>query len=355
MKKIGLLVAAAMVLLAFVGCGDTSDKKAEDKEFVSENENGNENDNPEKEDNNVENENNNVDNVDDTDDVVDGQEDENITETNDNKEEEQKKEDEVVVETVDDKKQQESPIEEPKEPDVKPLENETEEPETVDFDIVSADGQYDYNVYSTEETITLKVVTENADGESADYQWYRCDENGNILTYYNYGHPLGMGDSLEVSGIAYDEMLLPRYYLVNAMVKNTVKSKVFSVTLCPMGVEYEEEEEAQGGEEHFYVVSSDGWYEYEVFVGESITLTAKVENNGEQYADYQWFRCDEYGNSFEGDSYGHPLSWGESLTIESIPDEEMLVPRYYVAKAMIGNTMREAIFKVTLVPHGVEA
>ncbi len=48
----------------------------------------------------------------------------------------------------------------------------------------------------------------------------------------------------------------------------------------------------------------------------------------------------------------HPLSWGESLTIESIPYEEMLVPRYYVVKAMIGNTIRDAIFKVTLIPTG---
>ena len=212
MKKITLMMALAMVLLTFAGCDDSSEKQT----FVDEGEKT-----PVIQDVN-----------DNTDAPSDEAEDENA--------------DEKAEDKPDDNQTQE-----PEEKEENKAPEQSDEPEIVEFDIVSVDGQYDYNIYSTDETVTLKVITHNTDGESVDYQWYRCDEKGNKLSDYNYGHPLSMGESLEVSGIAYDEMLLPRYYLVNAMVKNTLKSKVFSVTLCPMGIEYEEE--IQGGEESFYV------------------------------------------------------------------------------------------------------
>ena len=104
------------------------------------------------------------------------------------------------------------------------------------FEIGSVDGIYERNVYSPEEVLTLKVKVENNGDVLPDYQWFRCDENGNTV---EGGMPLSMGEKLEITGIPYEEMMIPRYYRASAMIGNTVKSVVFKVMLVPMGIEVE--------------------------------------------------------------------------------------------------------------------
>ncbi|MBE6659008.1 MAG: S-layer homology domain-containing protein [Ruminococcaceae bacterium] len=104
---------------------------------------------------------------------------------------------------------------------------------------MEAIGETDLQLYEAGKAFTLKVkVTDN--GEiNADFQWYRCDASGKTLSAYP--NLLSMGDSLTVSaGIPAAEMLETRYYRADACIGDTVKSIVFSVTLCPMGVEEEE-------------------------------------------------------------------------------------------------------------------
>ena len=104
---------------------------------------------------------------------------------------------------------------------------------------MEAIGETGLQLYEADKAFTLKVkVTDN--GEiNADFQWYRCDASGKTLSAYP--NPLSMSDSLTVSaGIPTAEMLEPRYYRADAYIGNTVKSIVFSVTLCPMGIEEEE-------------------------------------------------------------------------------------------------------------------
>lgn len=112
-------------------------------------------------------------------------------------------------------------------------------PEKPIFELI-ADGDKDINVYSAEVTTTLKAKVTGTD-KSADFQWFRVDENDKIIDEkQNGGVPLSMGTSLEVGPIPNEEMLHTRYYRCNAMIDNTLKSITFSVTLCPMGVEVEE-------------------------------------------------------------------------------------------------------------------
>ncbi|MBR3999193.1 MAG: S-layer homology domain-containing protein, partial [Clostridia bacterium] len=103
---------------------------------------------------------------------------------------------------------------------------------------IEAVGDTEVQLYEADRAFTLNVkVTDN--GEiNADFQWYRCDENGKTLSAYP--HPLSMGEYLTVEGgIPAAEMLATRYYRADACIGNTVKSVLFSVTLCPMGIEEE--------------------------------------------------------------------------------------------------------------------
>lgn len=158
---------------------------------------------------------------------------------------------------------------------------EEKEPE---FELVSSDGQYEFNVYTTEETVTLKVKVEYDGTESVDYRWYRCDEKGNTLKEFNYGNPLSMSEKLEVTGIPYEEMMIPRYYLASATIGNTTKTSKFSITLCPMGVEVEEPDWAETDEE-FLLVSEDGNYEYTVYSPdeEVVLKVIPLDTSGKRY------------------------------------------------------------------------
>ena len=73
-----------------------------------------------------------------------------------------------------------------------------------------------------------------------------------------------MSENLEVTGIPYEELMIPRYYLASATIGNTTKTAKFSITLCPMGVEVEEPDWEETDEE-FLLVSEDGNYEYTVY------------------------------------------------------------------------------------------
>ena len=212
---------------------------------------------------------------------------------------------------------------------------------------IEAVGDTEVQLYESDKAFTLNVkVTDN--GEiNADFQWYRCDENGTKLTAYP--HPLSMGDSLTVSaGIPNDEMLETRYYRADACIGNTVKSVVFSVTLCPMGVEGEDPAVPD------FKIEAVGDTEVQLYESDkAFTLKAKVTNNGETNADFQWYRCDENGTKLT--AYPNPLSMGDSLTVSAgIPNDEMLETRYYRADACIGNTVKSVLFSVTLCPMGVE-
>ena len=246
---------------------------------------------------------------------------------------------------------EEKPVEEPEEkPEEKPEEESEEEPE-VQFELV-ADGEQDITVYSWEETVTLKAKVTDTDSY-ADFQWYRVDENGTVIDEKNNGGiPLSMGDSLEVGPIPYEEMLHTRYYKCHAMIGNTAKTVTFTVTLAPMGVETEEEEEPT--EAQFELVA-DGEQDITVYSWEeTVTLKAKVTDT-DSYADFQWYRVDENGTVIdEKNNGGIPLSMGDSLEVGPIPYEEMLHTRYYKCHAMIGNTAKTVTFTVTLAPMGVE-
>ena len=212
---------------------------------------------------------------------------------------------------------------------------------------IEAVGDTEVQLYESDKAFTLNVkVTDN--GEiNADFQWYRCDENGTKLTAYP--HPLSMGDTLTVTaGIPADEMLETRYYRADACIGNTVKSVVFSVTLCPMGVEGEDPAVPD------FKIEAVGDTEVRLYEADkAFTLKAKVTNNGETNADFQWYRCDENGTKLT--AYPHPLSMGDTLTVTAgIPAEEMLETRYYRADACIGNTVKSVLFSVTLCPMGVE-
>ena len=202
-------------------------------------------------------------------------------------------------------------------------------------------GDQEVNVYDPEATVTLQAEVINAGDRYADYQWYRCDEDGNILKEYNYGHPLSMGSSLTVSDLSSDDMLVPRYYRCHAMIGGTMlNTLIYTVTL--------HEEQAE--------LVPVGDLEVNVYDPEAtVTLQAEVINAGDNYADYQWYRCDEDGNILKEYNYGHPLSMGSSLTVSDLSSDDMLVPRYYRCHAMIGGTMLNTlIYSVTLNPMGVE-
>lgn len=109
--------------------------------------------------------------------------------------------------------------------------------ETQNFKIVPV-GSTEVQLYEAGKAFTLKVkVTDN--GEiNADIHWYRCDANGKTLSAYP--DRLSMDESLTVDGgIPAAEMLETRYYRADACIGNTVKSVIFTVTLCPIGVEEE--------------------------------------------------------------------------------------------------------------------
>ncbi|MBE6659007.1 MAG: S-layer homology domain-containing protein [Ruminococcaceae bacterium] len=202
-------------------------------------------------------------------------------------------------------------------------------------------GDPEVNVYDPEATVTLQAEVINADGRYADFQWYRCDEDGNILKEFNYGHPLSMGNTLTISDLSSDDMLAPRYYRCHAMIGGTMlNTLIYTVTL--------REERA--------ALVPVGDLEVSVYDPEAaVTLEAEVINADGRYADFQWFRCDEDGNTLKEYNYGHPLSMGPSLTISDLTSDDMLVPRYYRCHAMIGGTMLNTlIYSVTLNPMGVE-
>lgn len=211
------------------------------------------------------------------------------------------------------------------------------------FNLV-ADGERYVVVKNSYESVTLKAKVVGNGDKSADFQWYRCDENGTTLTEYNYGSPLSMGESLTIEGIPEEEANVTRYYKVSAMVENTFKNLIFTVTLVP-----------EQAVPEFIIVSADGIYQYSVYSpDETVTLSARVESDSVKSVDYQWYRCDEYGNTLKEYNGGTPLSMGEKLEITGIPYEEMMIPRYYLVAATVEDTTRTAIFSVTLQPMGVE-
>ena len=129
---------------------------------------------------------------------------------------------------------------------------------------IEAVGETDLQLYEAGKAFTLKVkVTDNGE-TNADFQWYRCDENGTKLSAYP--NLLSMSESLTVDGgIPAAEMLETRYYRADACIGNTVKSVLFSVTLCPMGIE----DDSEGGiieEEYVFpftdVKTTDWYYSY---------------------------------------------------------------------------------------------
>ena len=136
------------------------------------------------------------------------------------------------------------------------------------------------------------------------------------------------------------------------MIGNTIKTVTFTVTLAPMGVETEEEEEPT--EAQFELVA-DGEQDITVYSWEeTVTLKAKATGT-DAYADFQWYRVDENGTVIdEKNNGGIPLSMGDSLEVGPIPREEMLHTRYYKCNAMIDNTIKTVTFTVTLAPMGVE-
>lgn len=110
-----------------------------------------------------------------------------------------------------------------------------EETEEEKFDLVPA-GEQDVQIYSWEETVTLKAKVTGTD-KYADFQWVPCDKNGKTLD--SSRPPISFGEQVTVGPIPQDEMLNTKYYRCDAGIGNTVKSIIFSVTLCPMGIEYE--------------------------------------------------------------------------------------------------------------------
>ena len=202
-------------------------------------------------------------------------------------------------------------------------------------------GDLEVSVYDPEMSVTLQAEVINAGDRYADFQWFRCDEDGNILKEYNYGHPLSMGNTLTISDLSSDDMLAPRYYSCHAMIGGTMlNTLIYTVTL--------HEERAE--------LVPVGDLEVNVYDPEAtVILEAEVINAGDRYADFQWYRCDEDGNILKEYNYGHPLSMGSSLTISDLSSDDMLAPRYYSCHAMIGGTMLNTlIYSVTLNPMGVE-
>ena len=106
------------------------------------------------------------------------------------------------------------------------------------FNLV-ADGKQDIGIYSWEEEVTLKAKVTETD-KYADFQWHRVDKDGVVIDEKgNGGIALSMGEQLTVGPIPKDEMMMSRYYRCTAMIGNTAKSIIFTVTLYPMGVEEE--------------------------------------------------------------------------------------------------------------------
>ena len=103
---------------------------------------------------------------------------------------------------------------------------------------LTAVGETDLQIYEADKPFTLQAAAVGIGSTIPDFRWYRCDKDG--VTLPAYPQPLGMSAALTVSaGIPNSEMLQTQYYRCDAAIDNTVKSKIFSVTLCPMGVEYD--------------------------------------------------------------------------------------------------------------------
>jgi len=96
-----------------------------------------------------------------------------------------------------------------------------------------ADGSTHKAVYSAGATVTFKTKVSNTNGIPVDYQWYKCDANGNAL----YGEFLSMGSNLTVT-VGADALINKQYYVCNACIGNEVRSVIFSCILLPrrMGV-----------------------------------------------------------------------------------------------------------------------
>ena len=111
------------------------------------------------------------------------------------------------------------------------------------------------------------------------------------------------------------------------------------------------DEETNEWENSFKIVADSARYFVITDPEEEVVLKATVVDNDGVSADFQWYRCDENGNTLE--THTTPVSWVDSCTV-TIPQEEMMIPRYYRANAMVGNLSKYVIFKVTLMPMGVE-
>ncbi len=128
------------------------------------------------------------------------------------------------------------------------------------FDL-KAVGETEIRIYDPNEKVTLNVEAVDTNGEIPSYKWYRCNADGSQYDQYT----LSNGTMYYFNGIPYEEMLVPRYYRCDAKLGNTTRSVLFSVTLCPMGIEDDGEDEVVEEEYVFPftdVKATDWYYSY---------------------------------------------------------------------------------------------
>ena len=93
---------------------------------------------------------------------------------------------------------------------------------------LSADGDTHKPAYSAGTTITFKTKVDNTNGVPVDYQWFKCDAEGNSL----HSEFITMADSLTVTVTA-DMLMNKQYYRCNAGCGGEIRSVIFSCILMP--------------------------------------------------------------------------------------------------------------------------
>ena len=220
-------------------------------------------------------------------------------------------------------------------------------------DLMNGAADDSFSIYAVSDT---EIVTENGDyhlelgvdytgDETVNFDWLRCDENGNIPDYRT---------DVYLGNKSYLDWYIPLEnqtdYIKGVVTINKVsKQIVFKVTYTPKD-NYEEEIIP----DTIYNLVPVGDLDVRVYdCTVPVTLRAEVEYDGEAYADYQWYRCDAEGNPLMEVNYGMPISWSDSVVIDDITYDEMMIPRYYRCNAMIGNTVKSLLYTVMLLPMGI--
>ena len=201
-------------------------------------------------------------------------------------------------------------------------------------EIVSKDGK-----------ISLKATAEGQGKRDVSYAWRMVEADGSFEPEFLKYQVISQTDTL-IAELPYDKKAGDIfYYMCGAGVFGDSDSIIYKVTYLPEVWEEEGEEQ----EEEKFTLSPVG--SLDVFVSssnEEIILQATVTET-DKMADFQWYRIDANGNVIdEKNNGGIPLSMGDRLTIGAIPVSEKNVPRYYKCAAMIGNTLKSIVFKVTL-------